>query len=661
MLVEAVGFQPRELVAQSADLFTKALTAASSKPASDNVPEWMLNILYDNLVAACNAATDASATSDASAPVPQCVTVEDCPTQNPCLIASCTSKGTCAFSAKADASPCDDGNACTTKDVCKGGSCSGGLGACSDGNVCTDDFCDSAKGCGSKSNTAGCNVTGCSVGDTCKDGSCVASQVERLWTKTYTDDSSGFPKYKEYLNAAVALDNDQMIAVGSNAPESYYPPTAVAMRVTAEGTRSWFKGLPVQVGSSYAMSAVQRADGVVAVGGMTGNCGFVTQMNGDGSFGSSAKVKYGPCVGGSNGVQTVMTLLERKVAGKVKLTAVIHRDEYGVRTAVADVEPDGTVTASYQHPAGDYVWNEPRMGALLPDGRIVVAGRSNEAGGAGGDDAFLIWLQPDLTGAVRKRYGSSINEMFQCVAVLPDGSLVAGGARWNGSLATEAFFMRIASDGTQIWQKAIGGAGHCELRSVVVAPDGGLFFVGKRPEAVNTAKSDLWMMALDADGDPFWSKQYGAQGIDEGGHALVRHSSGRLTAVGWKIGNLGLSDYLAIRVNDGGAPSCAAAGACAGKTAASCADGNPCTASVCVGDACTHKAHITGCEDGDACTVAEVCNGAGTCGSGEPVYCDDGNPCTTETCDKAKGCVYSQVVDSTPCATGKACLAGVCQ
>jgi len=51
VLVVAVGYQPRELVAQSADVFTKALTAASSKPADDNVPEWMLNILYDNLAA----------------------------------------------------------------------------------------------------------------------------------------------------------------------------------------------------------------------------------------------------------------------------------------------------------------------------------------------------------------------------------------------------------------------------------------------------------------------------------------------------------------------------------------------------------------------------------------------------------------------------------
>jgi len=55
----AVEFQPRKLVTHCADKFTAALTAVSSAPDINDVPEWMLSILYDNLVAACNAAPDA--------------------------------------------------------------------------------------------------------------------------------------------------------------------------------------------------------------------------------------------------------------------------------------------------------------------------------------------------------------------------------------------------------------------------------------------------------------------------------------------------------------------------------------------------------------------------------------------------------------------------
>ncbi|HEU4402410.1 MAG TPA: hypothetical protein VFT43_09930, partial [Candidatus Polarisedimenticolia bacterium] len=43
---------------------------------------------------------------------------------------------------------CDDGNACTTADVCQGGVCVGGPPAdCNDGNVCTKDSCDRLTGC----------------------------------------------------------------------------------------------------------------------------------------------------------------------------------------------------------------------------------------------------------------------------------------------------------------------------------------------------------------------------------------------------------------------------------------------------------------------------------------------------------------------------------
>ena len=55
----SVGYQPRKLVDRCADEFAKALTAASTEPDPADVPVWMLSVLYDNLIAACNAATDA--------------------------------------------------------------------------------------------------------------------------------------------------------------------------------------------------------------------------------------------------------------------------------------------------------------------------------------------------------------------------------------------------------------------------------------------------------------------------------------------------------------------------------------------------------------------------------------------------------------------------
>ncbi|RME22010.1 MAG: hypothetical protein D6806_13635, partial [Deltaproteobacteria bacterium] len=70
------------------------------------------------------------------------------------------------------------------------------------------------------------------------------------------------------------------------------------------------------------------------------------------------------------------------------------------------------------------------------------------------------------------------------------------------------------------------------------------------------------------------------------------------------------------------------------------------------------------CDDGNACTVGEMCSD-GSCTGGEPVYCDDGNPCTDDDCDPARGCVYTN--NSAPCDDGQACstndhcVDGVCK
>lgn len=79
-----------------------------------------------------------------------------------------------AWTPKADAGGCDDGNACTSNDTCVDGVCVGQSFQCDDGNPCTDDTCDGAGGCMFANNTADCSDgDACTDGDTCVEGACV--------------------------------------------------------------------------------------------------------------------------------------------------------------------------------------------------------------------------------------------------------------------------------------------------------------------------------------------------------------------------------------------------------------------------------------------------------------------------------------------------------
>jgi hypothetical protein len=95
-----------------------------------------------------------------------------------------------------------------------------------------------------------------------------------------------------------------------------------------------------------------------------------------------------------------------------------------------------------------------------------------------------------------------------------------------------------------------------------------------------------------------------------------------------------------------------------------CLDSNPCTNDACVpGQGCVHTANTAGCNDGDACTVNDVCQG-GTCG-GAPVSCDDNEPCTSDHCvGPTLGCQHTPndafCDDKNKCTSDKCAVLGGC-
>ncbi|MBM4344121.1 MAG: formylglycine-generating enzyme family protein [Deltaproteobacteria bacterium] len=138
--------------------------------------------------------------------------------------------------------------------------------------------------------------------------------------------------------------------------------------------------------------------------------------------------------------------------------------------------------------------------------------------------------------------------------------------------------------------------------------------------------------------------------------------------------------------------TCDGAGKCVhplAKLAAPCAsDGLVCTADVCDGKGnCVHN--VTGacliggvcvatglnplnpcqkciggqklwtsvggaCDDGNACTVGDVCGGA-ACLPGKATDCEDGNPCTKDACEGATGCAHVALPAGATCGTSQWC------
>ncbi len=97
-------------------------------------------------------------------------------------------------------------------------------------------------------------------------------------------------------------------------------------------------------------------------------------------------------------------------------------------------------------------------------------------------------------------------------------------------------------------------------------------------------------------------------------------------------------------------------GVCTTSGVLKCDDDNPCTDDSCHQvQGCANAVNAAPCSDGDACTTGEACS-QGKCGEGVTLDCDDGKVCTSDACDKAKGCVYLDL--DVPCTDGDACTVG---
>lgn len=125
----------------------------------------------------CNASGQCAGT-----PLPDCCKNDnDCNDGDPCTIDTCNVAESSCSHAPASFVACNDGNMCTTGDICVSGVCTGGPPLdCDDEDDCTTDACDPEDGCAhAVSPGAACNDNNaCTTGDTCSsEGECSGAEV----------------------------------------------------------------------------------------------------------------------------------------------------------------------------------------------------------------------------------------------------------------------------------------------------------------------------------------------------------------------------------------------------------------------------------------------------------------------------------------------------
>jgi len=315
--------------------------------------------------------------------------------------------------------------------------------------------------------------------------------------------------------AAVVQPDGKLVAVGRS-HNGFYEQCLVVRYTTSGALDPAFSGdgklifsMPVEADCSLAAVALQP-DGKIVVGSNNTNLrgwafARITAAGAlDPSFSGDGKVIH---IAGSafGGVPDLLVQPDGKILAAVRIW------QNGEDFAIARLNADGTLDASF---SGDG-WTSTGFGpnndmiariALLPDGRILAAGRSVDL-----SSALLTRFLP--TGSVDGNFGVGgralfhtglAHDTFATLAVQADGKIVASGTAQDGFISSDMVLWRFTAGGALDSSFGTGGAARLHptplsgTAATVRLADGRAVLVGRGADPSTGANGCLLVRATAA-------------------------------------------------------------------------------------------------------------------------------------------------------------------
>jgi uncharacterized delta-60 repeat protein len=188
---------------------------------------------------------------------------------------------------------------------------------------------------------------------------------------------------------------------------------------------------------------------------------------------------------------------------------------------VLKLEPNGSVVWAGSY--GDWDWKGSAQHVeQTSDGGYILSGSWGYPWAENGPEQGDFILKLNSTGLDEWHYayggeawkdeygGASVSLVKQA----SDGGYVAAGSTWEFGVGnTDAWVLKLDSNGGVAWQKTYGGGGYDRATSVEPTSDGGYIVAGST-YSFGAGKDDAWVLKLDSTGGVIWQKTYGGSGDD---------------------------------------------------------------------------------------------------------------------------------------------------
>ncbi len=600
-----------------------------------------------------------------------------CGDGNPCTDDPCNAKAGCSH--PFNTAQCNDKNACTTGDVCKGGACtSTALFACDDGKICTSDSCDPKTGCVFADNGKACDDGDpCTPGDACKGGLCVGGQTKNCDDKNQCTADVCDAKTGSCVNAQTTdsctdgnacTQFDQCAAgkcVGKElvcddangcttdgcAPASGCTVTdntlpcdtgqclnddkcSAGKCVAGKTSASFATPLPVLAG--FSVHAIGKVVAPMAAGGY-----LVAGAKKAGAAPSGLIMTYD--AGGKLTNSAPLNLLMRTVgvvAGATVAAGVASAAEYAYVFNAQTGQFVATKGLNYAPSSALDV-----MGNVVHVGNVQISD-----GGKLVPRATVRRLKSDLTELWA--YTAAKAEGFSSGALAATADVILA----VGAHGLDANLVRLApATGAVLSEMVLGGSDADTAVDVAALPGGGFAVVGSTGSK-GAGASDGWLLRIGDGGQVLWERTFGTTAAD--GFASVASVDDGLMIGGWSSGKggVGQENWLIATDRFGnvrwqrvwGTPGDDQIGNLlidGQQRIVGIANANDSGGTLFRRDRWGH----------DSCAAAGVCTGK------SQADCTDNNPCTVDFCDPSFGCKHigmptgSQCSDTAQCSATGSC------
>lgn len=210
--------------------------------------------------------------------------------------------------------------------------------------------------------------------------------------------------------------------------------------------------------------------------------------------------------------------------------------------------------------APEIVWTKTFGG--VADEQAVSVQQTNDSGfiilgstrsfGHGQSDAWLIKIDTNGNATWRKTFGGPETDGPVSVQQTRDNGYVFTGLTYSyGNGDGDCWVVKTDENGNELWNKTYGGADYDRAQSIIQISGGGYVITGGT-YSYGDAEGDIWLIKIDENGGEIWNRTFGGPG-DQKAYTVQQTADGGYIVAGFTDPSNDLRfDILLIKVDNSG-------------------------------------------------------------------------------------------------------------